>query len=94
MARLWDWVDGIPDYRHGGGVYALYRGKELVYIGHTGNFRSRIQCHRRRFAFDGIKLAPIESRRERQRLERRLLFRLTPFENRIIPTTSCWWWDR
>lgn len=94
MARLWDWVDGVPDTRWGGGVYALYRGKELVYIGHTGLFRTRILCHRRRFKFDAIKVAPIDNYAERKRLERKLIWRLTPVENRVIPSSKYAWWDR
>lgn len=87
MSRLWDWVDGLPDRRWGGGVYALYRSGQLVYIGHTGSFHGRIQAHRRRFAFDAVKVAPMGSRRERQRLERRLVYRLRPLENRTVPTS-------
>jgi hypothetical protein len=85
MERLWDRVDGIPDEKWGGGVYALYQGQRLVYIGHTANFRVRLHAHRRRFHFDGVKLAPIEDRKERKRLERRLLLRLRPPLNRTLP---------
>jgi hypothetical protein len=88
MARLWDWVDGIPDRRWGGGVYALYRGKQLVYIGRTSCFFVRLPAHRRRFEFDGIKVAPISDAQERRQLERKLIRRLVPSENRSIPCES------
>lgn len=86
MARLWDWVDGIPDRSWGGGVYALYLGKELVYVGHTGSFYVRLTTHRRRIPFDAVKVAPMTDKRERQALERKLLFRLRPRYNRTLPS--------
>lgn len=94
MVRCWDWVDGIPDWRWGGGVYVLYRGKEVVYVGQTGNLRTRLLAHRRRFAFDQIKVSPNDDRRQRQRLERLLIRRLVPFENRMIPSDARMWWER
>lgn len=88
MAGCWDWVDGIPDRRWGGGVYALYRGGEVVYIGHTRLFRTRIMTHRLRFAFDAVKVAPIACRTARKQLERKLIRRLVPVENRVIPAAE------
>lgn len=94
MARLWDWVDGIPDRKWGGGVYALYLDGELVYIGRTSCFHVRIKTHRSRMPFDAVKVAPIESKREQQRLERRLLYRLQPRFNRVRPSAlhATWWY--
>jgi excinuclease UvrABC nuclease subunit len=86
--RLWDWIDGLPDRRWGGGVYALYRNGQLVYVGHTKNFRTRLHAHRRCFEFDRVKVAPIANRRERQRLERKLIGRLLPLENRAVPNMN------
>lgn len=85
MARNWALVNEIPDRTCGGGVYALYLRGELVYVGHTRCFYSRLMKHRRRFLFDGIKVAQIEDRSIRLNLERRLLFRLRPRVNQILP---------
>jgi len=76
----------LPGWHFGGGVYALYRDSRLIYVGHSGNVRDRLLGHRRRFRFDLAKVAPIGDRRERQRLERKLLFRLRPQCNGTLPT--------
>lgn len=92
--RAWDWIYGcVPDQKWGGGVYVLYHEGKVVYVGRGGLMRSRIQAHRRRFAFDAVKVAPIENVFEQKRLERRLLYRLRPSRNRVIPTNlhAVWW---
>lgn len=86
MARGWQRLDTLPGWNFGSGVYALYRDSRVVYVGHTGNVRDRLLTHRRRFVFDAIKVARIDSRRECQRLERKLLFRLRPSCNGVLPT--------
>jgi hypothetical protein len=87
MARGWmRFKNELPDWRFGGGVYALYRESRLIYVGHSGNVRDRLLNHRRRFSFDVAKVAPTDDRRERQRLERKLLFRLRPSCNGTLPT--------
>lgn len=75
-----------PDWRLGGGVYALYFGRQLVYIGRTGNFRSRLQEHARVKPFDSMKLSYTKDRSEQVRRERRLLARLRPPLNVIVPS--------
>lgn len=86
MLHRWQWIDGvIPPWDFGGGVYVLYRAGQVVYVGHTGNFRYRLLVHRRRFVFDAVKVAIIRDRTERKLVERRLLVRLAPVENRTIP---------
>lgn len=81
------WFKGdLPDWYFGGGVYALYRQSRLIYVGHAGCLRDRLLGHRRRFGFDLAKVAPMQDRRERQRLERKLLFRLRPPCNGTLPT--------
>ena len=85
--RAWTWIDGLPDRKWGGGVYALYQGARLVYVEQTRNLRTRIMVHRRRFRFDGVKVADVGSRAERISLERRLLYRLRPPMNCVLPGT-------
>lgn len=87
MTRDWMWFKGdLPGWDFGGAVYALYRDSLLIYIGHTGNARARLLEHRRRFGFDMAKVAPMDKRRDRQRLERKLLFRLRPQCNGTLPS--------
>lgn len=75
----------LPDWRVGGGVYVLYSDRNVIYVGHTGNFRVRLLHHRRRWMFTHAKLAFISSRTERQALERILLYRLRPKNNHVVP---------
>jgi len=82
----WESIYGLlPDARYRGGVYALYRSGALIYVGRTGNLRTRIMAHRRRFEFDCVKVASIDSARARKVLERKLLFRLRPIMNIVLP---------
>lgn len=88
MARCWDWIYRcIPDRKWGAGVYALYRNGRLLYIGQTNDLHCRILEQRRRFEFDAVKVCPTPNRLERQRLERRLLYRLRPPLNNLLPNT-------
>lgn len=80
------WVKALFPLPRRGGVYALYRCDELVYIGHAGNLRVRFNKHMRTQQIDAVKIALVADRRERQRIERRLLFRLRPSGNRVLPS--------
>jgi len=94
--RGWAVYDGgFPKWDFGGGVYALYRGGSLVYVGRTGNMRSRLQAHRRRFRFDAIKIARVRETAEQRLLERKLINRLRPVSNRaLVPDLNAVWWYR
>ena len=81
----WEAQPHIPLWRWGGGIYALYQGSEVVYVGRTGNFRSRLTTHKRRFWFDGIKVVFTDDLYEQKYRERRLISRLVPTYNRMIP---------
>lgn len=70
-------------------VYALYKDGVLIYVGRTGNLRCRLQAHMRRFVFDIAKFSMAETSREARWRERRLLYRLRPCLNRIIPSDLC-----
>lgn len=86
--RGWTVVDGVPDWREWfghGGVYALYQGGELVYVGRTGNFCSRLRVHARRFPWEWCKLRVVSSTRQQMWFERRLLHRLRPTYNKQLP---------
>lgn len=84
--RRWLYMVDLPPDNYGGGVYVLYRCGFVVYVGHAKKLRTRLLRHRRYFVFDAIKIALIGDRRSRQRLERKLLFKLRPSQNSIIPT--------
>jgi len=44
ISDLIKWKKGKPDY-HGPGIYFLYQGDDLIYIGRTKNIRSRVFQH-------------------------------------------------
>lgn len=67
------------------GVYVLYHGTEVVYIGRARRLRARLLAHYRRFGFDQFKDAETTDAYQRRLLERKLLFRLRPRFNILIP---------
>jgi hypothetical protein len=76
-----DWHD-VP--RELCGVYAIYEsGERLVYIGSSGNLRDRVRCQQqsRRFRSTIIKFRECL---DRLALERRLVRRLRPSQNKVI----------
>lgn len=79
---------GVP------GVYVLYLGAEVVYVGQSGNIRARMQMHRGRFQFDRAKVSLNEHKTERLYLERVLLVRLRPRRNGVVPTSVQHWFLR
>lgn len=81
----WSAVARTPGRSFGAGVYALYKNGRLIYIGRAGNLHVRLVDHYRRFRFDYAKVSPCATAPLRRWRERRLLFRLRPAANRIIP---------
>ena len=75
---------GVP------GVYRLYRGEQIVYIGQSGNVRDRMCVHSRRFHVDRFTYEVVPDRRERMALERRLINEHRPVENGVIPVVREW----
>lgn len=60
------------------GVYMLYRGERVVYVGQGGNVFARIGTHRRSFEFDFATWMPIASKRDRYAYEAALVRRFNP----------------
>ena len=67
------------------GVYVLYLNGQVVYVGRGRSVRTRVLYHNRRFTFDHIKVAIESDAKERRTLERKLLLRLQPPMNAIVP---------
>jgi hypothetical protein len=80
----WSVLSELPPFTTSG-VYVLYREGRVVYVGQSGNIRERLQAHARRFVFDRVKCRRLRTRRSCQRVERQLLRRLRPVENRSFP---------
>lgn len=68
-------------------VYVLYRGPDVVYVGRTDMLLFRLRTHRRLIGYDSFKACLLPSREEAKWLERKLIFRLKPSVNRLIPTS-------
>ena len=66
-------------------VYVLYRDGNLVYVGATGNIYNRLVTHRRVIGFDAVKVKFLTDPDDQRPLESRLIDRLRPSENRMIP---------
>lgn len=67
-------------------VYKLLAGDELLYIGSTGDFRTRLKAHERDKSFDFWHAAECASERHCRDLETALIDRYRPPLNRMIPT--------
>ncbi len=67
------------------GVYLLYHGGDVVYIGQSGNIRTRVLSHSMLFPIDRIQIIEIPDKRERKILERQLIDQHRPFQNRVVP---------
>lgn len=71
--------------RQAPGVYALYSGDELIYVGVSSDLRTRIITHRKRFgAFVKAKVSYDSEAASRQDREGRLLRRLKPSANKDL----------
>lgn len=69
------------------GVYFLYLGEELVYVGEGWNCLLRVAEHTRRDAnkaFDRWNFIPVDGRQERKTLERSLRRQHRPRYNKVI----------
>jgi predicted GIY-YIG superfamily endonuclease len=75
--------------RHGG-VYALYSFGRLVYIGRSGNLRSRVTEHVKKKSTDAIKFRYLPSLKSQRRLESRLIARVRPVLNKAVYVQSSW----
>lgn len=67
-------------------VYQLLLGSELVYLGSTGDFLTRLKAHSRDKEFDGWRASQCDSERACRDLETALIDRYRPPLNRMIPT--------
>lgn len=75
-------------------VYVLYRGPSVVYVGHAADLKSRLLFHRRRLVFTHFKVTAMPDKFCRMVLERKLLVRLRPVNNRHMPASwsgAAWW---
>lgn len=84
------------------GVYVLYQMNQPVYVGRSKSIGCRLLRHRRRFGFDYFKVSFLPcngvGNHESKLLERKLLNRIRPRHNRVIPSDvgatfglgSCW----
>lgn len=74
--------------QHVPGVYVLYQGDAVVYVGASINIGDRIRKHRRAFCFDRAKASLVKKPQDRKMRERRLIYRLRPRFNRQIPSCA------
>lgn len=81
-------VDQIQDMTNVCGVYVLYNDRgRVMYVGQSLGVSTRLQFHRLRMPTIGlIKIARVWDRDERELLESRLLYRLRPRFNGVLPT--------
>lgn len=66
------------DLRRPAGVYLLYRGETVVYVGQGRNVFARIVAHRQRFDFDYAIWMPIATKQSRYAHEGALVRRFNP----------------
>jgi hypothetical protein len=63
-------------------IYALYKNEEIVYIGQTISFLSRISYHIKDKDFDSFEIVDvIEDKAERLRRENQLIYLHSPYYN-------------
>lgn len=67
-------------------VYQLTLAGELVYIGSSGQFATRVKAHARDKSFDGWRASHCANEAECRDLETALIDRYRPPLNRMIPT--------
>jgi hypothetical protein len=65
-------------------IYALYDGADLVYVGKTINMRHRMEAHRQNRIFTRAKARIIANHFRLDYLERRLIDRLKPPQNKAF----------
>jgi hypothetical protein len=76
--RLTQPWEACPDYA---GVYVLYRELELIYVGESGNIRSRLKQHNHR-GFGLVRCMEVSrGKPARKQVEIRLIQALNPVEN-------------
>lgn len=68
------------------GVYVLYSGGSVVCVGQSACIVDRLYCHALRFHFDSAKACAVPDKMQRRWLERKLLFRLRPKKNSVVPS--------
>ncbi len=67
------------------GIYRLYQGEAIVYVGQTNNLRARLQEHERSMSYWGsydYKSTRYVPTPERKRMEERAIARNHPTRNR------------
>lgn len=63
-------------------IYALYKNEEIVYIGQTISFLSRVSAHIKDKDFDSFEIIDvIEDKAERLKKERELIYLHSPYYN-------------
>lgn len=79
-----------PDFPRAPGVYVIYDGDDLLYVGSTCNLRSRLHQHIHQgiFDFDIVKFSASRRVGEWAYRELRLLNRLRPPKNRVFSGTA------
>ena len=83
MARGWHTFNGTTR----GGVYVLYRKNRIIYVGRASNLKVRLACHASAIWFDGAKVKTIDDKWKQKAIERRLLYRLRPEQNAVLPSS-------
>lgn len=72
----------VPDTS---GIYRLYQGDKVVYVGETNNLRARLEQHERDTPYWGsydYKSTRYVNTRDRKRMEERAIARNRPTRNR------------
>lgn len=83
------WPLGAEDKRPASGtwiVYQLLDGDSLLYIGSTGDFRTRLKAHEREKSFNSWRASRCDNEAHCRALETVLIDRYRPLLNRMIPT--------
>jgi len=60
------------------GVYMLYSGTNIVYIGQSENIFKRVNSHKKRISYDSINFYIVEEKEDRVKLEKELINKHLP----------------
>lgn len=65
-------------------IYALWKDRQIVYIGQTVNLETRLSAHRKEKDFDQYSFFKCGSRAQMENVESQLIAELRPSQNRAI----------
>jgi hypothetical protein len=73
----------------GPGVYMLYQGEEVIYIGQSCKMLGRLGTHSTKMQFDSVRYFEVGNQRDRLALERSLIREFAPvYNNAHVPSEA------